>query len=156
ELLYDSPQVANWGSFREKAIKRMKPALETKVRELHDIGVEYAAATPEKRTDPKFEQARKEVVELSSEAVGKLDEGAEEQWKKGNLFPTYKATLYHVDHIKPLAQHWVEHDWDSDDASRKKSATDDSNLQLLTETWNTSKGGAGYHYQDRPYVGPNF
>jgi hypothetical protein len=80
---------------------------------------------------------------------------------------------YAVDHVRPLAHHWMEEGFDSGDTSRKAIACEDNNLQLLVGSVNSSLGS--YHgemvlqsdgtyevdtsksqYAQKPYVGRNF
>lgn len=61
---------------------------------------------------------------------------------------------YHVDHIKPLAQHWNDTGNNSDDTERYKGLAERSNLKLVTAKYNISKGSGGTRYD--PFVRPNF
>lgn len=63
---------------------------------------------------------------------------------------------YHVDHITPLAEHWITTGFKSGDNSRWNTAKNKNNIRLITEEANLEKGGGGYQYSQKPYVGPNF
>ena len=63
------------------------------------------------------------------------------------------AQSYDVDHRDPLAKHWNETGFRSSDAPRHEIAGNRDNLQLILEKYNLEKGGEGYHYTDKPYVG---
>ena len=71
-----------------------------------------------------------------------------------------KGGEYDVDHVIPLAKHWYDTGWNSGDGERIGATDSDANLQLLTERENSVKGskyaGKVYHFNERPYVGPNF
>jgi hypothetical protein len=63
---------------------------------------------------------------------------------------------YDVDHKRSLARHWNEVGFNSSDVARQDIAGSPENLQLLLSSVNRSKGGEGYHYVDKPYIGQRF
>jgi hypothetical protein len=67
-----------------------------------------------------------------------------------------EAAEYDVDHITPLAQHWNQTGYNCADQSRQEIAGGEDNLRLMLSSENRSKGGEGYHYSDKPFVGKSF
>jgi len=66
------------------------------------------------------------------------------------------AQTYNVDHIHPLAKHWIDQGYNCADEPRQDLAGQEENLQLTLESYNKSKQAEGAHYKDRPFVGPAF
>ena len=67
---------------------------------------------------------------------------------------------YSVDHIIPLAAHWNQKGYNSDDAERYDGLARESNLKLVTVEYNSSKssttGNSGTRVNYNPYIGPDF
>ncbi|KAA9347819.1 eCIS core domain-containing protein [Larkinella humicola] len=63
---------------------------------------------------------------------------------------------YDVDHTEPLAKHWKDTGFNSDDGARQRTAGNPSNLKLMLASYNRQAGADGHHYADKFYVGPNF
>jgi hypothetical protein len=61
---------------------------------------------------------------------------------------------YQVDHIQPLAQHWVGVGHNSNDASRVEAATGLTNMRLITQFANASKGSEDVQFIN--WVGTEF
>ncbi|QDK82125.1 DUF4157 domain-containing protein [Spirosoma sp. KCTC 42546] len=63
---------------------------------------------------------------------------------------------YDVDHTEPLAKHWKDTGFNTDDGARQRTAGNSSNLKLMLAFYNRQAGADGHHYADKFYVGPNF
>ncbi|NLM20756.1 MAG: hypothetical protein GX207_03300, partial [Peptococcaceae bacterium] len=95
-----------------------------------------------------------------------------DQVRKGKLIPPniddeiilkngISPSELHVDHIDPLAKHWVNIGHDSSDEERNYEASKESNLKVIHGKYNLAKGskdewGVRYFYNQKPYVGRNF
>jgi hypothetical protein len=129
--LYD--QMHNWSSMSNKVINDEKRGLIDEVKEAQGN---------------KDFSAWKKLKDL-----GKVETNADIE----NYKP--EKVMYHVDHRIPVTYLWNEIGWNKDDSERGKHLTERSNLRLVTEEYNLSKGstvdGLGpVKYKD--YVGPNF
>ncbi len=79
-------------------------------------------------------------------AAGRVDKGA-------NIFSyNPNAIQYHTDHVEPLAKRWNRIGKKSDDGTRGGHLT--TNLQILTQKQNTSKGSGNVSYDN--YVEKTF
>jgi hypothetical protein len=68
----------------------------------------------------------------------------------------FDKTPYEVDHLTPLAAHWVKYGFNSGDESRWRITVDKDNLKYVTQEFNRSMGGMGFTYKSKFWVGPNF
>ncbi len=75
-----------------------------------------------------------------------------EKIKKSDI----KASDYDVDHVYPLAKHWAQKGYNSDDSARHGVAGNVKNLKLIRSYYNRQAGADGHRYEDKPFVGPNF
>jgi hypothetical protein len=91
---------------------------------------------------------------------GQLEPGALAAWQAGKLRSFYSRVEFQVDHIEPVAKHWVEDGWNSGDKSRGDHASAATNLRYLSAYWNRLKSseykGRTYEFTEKPWVGPNF
>jgi hypothetical protein len=106
-------------------------------------------------------EARQAVSEYVYQ-LNMLDPDAFEALDQGHLSSSWiiANVRYHVDHRVSAAEHWSSLGGnDANDLARNRHSTESSNLQWITEHWNTSKGSVtstGARAQYVNWVGPNF
>ena len=129
--LYD--QMHNWSSVRERINNEEKPGLILKVRKAQQ------------------DQNLKKWQELKED--GLVEENADINKYKP------EEVKYNVDHLQPVSVRWNNKGRNSDDSERYNQLTERTNLKLVTEKYNKSKGseveGSG-RANYIPHVGLDF
>ncbi|MES0491500.1 MAG: DUF4157 domain-containing protein [Leptospirales bacterium] len=150
----------------------LPPKFKMKVRKkLYMEGSGYSTLSEKMRQDKaddineEFKKLRKETNENKKEKIWMRlldaelvpDNVQRDAYVRRNI----KKRKLNVDHVVPLAKHWITIGWNTSDEERQKHASSASNFEVIHEQHNKSKGsqdedGYKHYYKDRFWVGKKF